>query len=99
MSSDPVGFRLCGCGRRTRGSLWFCDQCAQRIQQDFGELQKTLSRGHRGAGGAAVCICGAGCGGTQACSALGMLKNALQSNDDHFKASVMYLIGWGEKPV
>lgn len=98
MSSEPVYFRLCGCGRRARSSLWFCDQCAQRIQQDFGELQSTLSRGHRGAGGAAMCICGAGGGGTAACSALSMLKLALQTDDRFYRQSIMYLIGWGEKP-
>jgi len=35
----------------------------------------------RGPGGAAVCICGMGCGGSSACSALGILRNHIRYGD------------------
>lgn len=84
---------LCCCGKEaTRYS--FCQDCYTRIAVNFNKLCQTLNKQHRGAGGAAICICGAGCGGTQECSALNMLKVAITTSDPKLRYSIADAIGW-----
>lgn len=67
----------------------------KRLSSNAVSLFKVLQSQHRGAGGAAMCICGAGCGGTPGCSALSMLKTALaRRDDDEFVFDVMQAFGW-----
>lgn len=83
----------CGCGKAATRYL-FCQDCYTRIALNFEKLCQTLSKQHRGAGGAAMCICGAGCGGTDECSALSMLKVAITTNDPWLRYSIADAIGW-----
>lgn len=46
-----------------------------------------------GAGGAAICICGAGCGGSEACNGLNLLKAALRG-DAALRAATLRVFGW-----
>lgn len=84
----------CGCKKLAYKNTIWCESCYSRVSSNFQQLYLTLSKLHRGAGGAAMCICGAGCGGTQECSALSLLKAALQTEDQVFKDSVLQVAGW-----
>lgn len=86
--------RKCGCGKDAIEGLWHCRACRERIATDYASLQETLQKGHRGAGGAAMCICGASCGGTAACSALSILRIALTTTDKLLRDSILDAIGW-----
>lgn len=51
----------------------------RRIIDDIAALKTACRKSHSGGpGGAAICVCGAACGGSQACSALSMIKNVLK---------------------
>jgi len=52
---------------------------------------------HKGAGGAALCICGASCGGSAACSSLNMLKIAVTTRDPLLRYSIAYAFGWASE--
>ena len=86
--------RKCGCGKPALHNLWHCSDCIAKIMSDFNALQEAARSTHKGSGGAAMCICGAGCGGSSACNALSMLKIALTTKDKLLKDSIMYAIGW-----
>lgn len=67
----------------------------ERWKRDFVALLDACHKSHgKGAGGAAMCICGAGCGGSAACSALNILKIGLTSADDKFRKELCDSIGW-----
>lgn len=55
----------CGCGKLTYKNTIWCEKCYKQQVSNFQQLYKTLSKQHRGAGGAAICICGAVCRATQ----------------------------------
>lgn len=64
------------------------------MQRNISALFNACLKEHRGgAGGAAMCICGAGCGGSEACSALELLKQAMAGPDD-YRAEVAEMFGW-----
>lgn len=84
---------LCGCGKSVT-HYTHCFECRKRISDNFQKLCETLRSRHRGAGGAAMCICGAGCGGTAECSALSMLKIAITTNDPWLRYSIADAVGW-----
>ena len=84
---------LCSCGKPI-DKFSHCKDCIARIQSNFEQLCKTLSNRHRGAGGAAICICEAGCGSTPECSALSQLMIAITTNDPILRYSIADAIGW-----
>lgn len=85
--------KSCGCGRPLY-SRSFCKNCRDKIALNFAQLCETLSKQHRGAGGAAMCICGAGCGGTAECVALSWLRTAITTNDANLRYSIAEAVGW-----
>lgn len=87
----------CGCGKDAEAGLWYCKSCMTRTTENFNVLCRTLSATHRGAGGAAICICGAGCGGSPSCSALSMLQVAVTTKDPLIRYSIAQAVGWAHK--
>ena len=88
------GEKDCYCGKPAKEGLTFCEDCCKRISSDFAELLKAAEKTHKGAGGACMCICGAGCGGSSACNALHALKRALTTEDKAYRDSLAHIIGW-----
>ncbi len=81
----------CYCGKPST-QRW-CADCFARNQRSAQALLSACSKQHRGAGGAAICICGAGCGGSEACNGLNLLKAALRG-DAALRASTLRVFGW-----
>lgn len=75
----------------------WCDDCLSKIQKNISALFNACSKEHRGAGGAAICICGAGCGGSSACNALNLLKSAIEGPDG-LRREIADLFGWYCEP-
>jgi hypothetical protein len=88
-------FQKCGCGSPAIAGLWHCEKCRTRLVDNFNVLCRTLSATHRGGGGAAICICGAGCGGSPSCSALSALQTAIRTKDPLLRYSIAEAVGWG----
>lgn len=89
--------RQCYCGAESSPRFRWCDKC---LQQNFVRVNALLAacRGqHRGAGGAAICICGEGCGGSAACGGLSLLKMAIIGAAD-YRSEVAALFGWEADP-
>lgn len=87
---------LCGCGKPSIYGLWHCEACRKRIQDDYAELLTLCRNSHRKAGGgAAMCICGFGSGGSSACSALKTLIQAMTTKNIKLKNSILEAIGEG----
>ena len=50
-----------------------------RFLKNYTALQKACNKSHKGGpGGAAVCVCGAGGGGSEACGALRVLRDIVR---------------------
>ncbi len=55
------------------------DRMAELDRKSFRALKAAAQASHpKGAGGAAMCICGAGCGSSAACRALYILRDLVQ---------------------
>lgn len=55
------------------------DDRKKRIIEGIAALKTACRKSHLGGpGGSVICICGAACGGSQACSALSLIKNILK---------------------
>ena len=85
----------CLCGKPLYNPV-FCKSCRDNIAIKFSKLCETLSKQHRGAGGAAICICGAGCGGTAECVALSWLKTAITTEDEVLRYYIAEAVGWND---
>lgn len=85
--------KQCPCGKESSSRFRWCEECLKIKQGNIDSLMRLLQNSHRGAGGGAICICGAGCGGTSACSALSLLKQAM-NGDDSLRVEVAELFGW-----
>lgn len=74
--------------------LWDNEQEEKRVRENFDELFSLLSKNHRGAGGGAFCICGAGGGGAKPCSALKTLKSVMLHANDSKRQEFLEWLGW-----
>jgi len=90
--------KQCYCGDEVTSIRFrWCDKCINRMQSNISALFIACSKQHRGAGGAAICICGAGCGGSAACNGLSLLKSAIAGPDD-YRAEIAEMFGWESTP-
>lgn len=55
------------------------DALSEQDLKDLDQLWTLCRKGHKGPGGAAICICGAGCGGTAACRGLAVYRRILDA--------------------
>jgi hypothetical protein len=86
----------CYCGKESSANFTWCEDCLARNREATDALFKVCCDSHRsGAGGARICICGAGCGGSRACNGLYLLQSALKYGGKQ-KDDVMRLFGWYE---
>ena len=88
---------LCYCGNlRSNNSIFtiWCEKCLAHNLKSVNALFSACQKEHRGAGGAAICICGAACGGSYACSALGLIKIALTTKSEEMREEIIRLFGW-----
>jgi len=86
--------RKCYCGKKSSDNYTWCDDCLIRNHKAVDALFKACHDSHRsGAGGARICICGAGCGGSDACNGLYLLQAALKYGGKH-QDDAMRLFGW-----
>lgn len=56
----------------------------ERLHREWYDLRKACCDFHgksRGPGGAAMCVCGQGGGGSSACNMLGIIRNAIRYDD------------------
>ena len=81
----------CDCGAPAR-SRW-CEKCESRNRASVDALLAACQKQHRGAGGAAICICGASCGGSAACAGLWLLRRAIEG-DQSLRNDIASLFGW-----
>jgi hypothetical protein len=81
------------CNKPPSARFRWCDECVLKMRLDIQALFNLLEKQHRGAGGSAICICGAGCGGTKECRALGLLKTAIEGRDV-IRMEIAELFGW-----
>lgn len=87
----------CYCGQESVGSYTWCEKCLKRNSENVNDLLTTCMKQHRGgAGGARICICGAGSGGSGACNGLYLLQSALE-NGGRMREDVLRLFGWWDK--
>lgn len=61
---------------------------------NFESLFQQCRKLHTRPGGARICICGAGCGGSSACNALYEFQMALRSKDQKVRDELLDLLGW-----
>lgn len=83
----------CSCGnllsQNSQFTLW-CDKCIAHNLKSAEALFSACQKQHRGAGGDAICICG----GSYACSALGLIKLALTTKSEELRNETVKLFGW-----
>jgi hypothetical protein len=84
----------CSCGKEVSGQWVRCEACRRTMREDIDALFEVCRSQHRGAGGAAICICGAGCGGSKACRGLSVLQRALECADERVRNEIIEIIGW-----
>lgn len=78
-----------------KGSWDFEKIDKDRFRREFVALLDACRKSHKGrVGGCAMCICGAGGGGSDACSALSILKIGLTCEDEAFRKALCNFIGW-----
>lgn len=88
---------LCSCGNlRSNNSIFtiWCEKCLAHNLKSVNALFSACQKEHRGAGSARICICGAACGGSYACSALGLIKIALSTKSEELREEIIRLFGW-----
>lgn len=68
----------------------------QKMMENFDALFEAARNSHRGGvGGARICICGAGSGGSKACNALYTLQAALECDDQWVRDELLLQLGLG----
>lgn len=85
--------KQCYCGAESSSRFRWCDKCLQQNLKRVNALLTACCNQHRGAGGAAMCICGAGSGGSAACGGLALLKRAI-TGPEEYRVEVAALFGW-----